>query len=589
MSIDERANWIYDFIYNKNISDYDLDNVTINDITIENIKIITDNTTSKQYINDIFNTNIKFDNRIGTQYLFKRLSDPLAMNIFIKLVDNQQINNINSSENMNSAISFLLNNLVLQNKTRHLLLQLINLNIPLEDMLIFLNKHYDNVKELVDLPKRNNKYLNITITERFFKMQTLEEYLQNNKLTDEDFKILLFQIFHTLAVIQDAYPGFRHNQFNLKNIYCYVKEKNVKTMNKYIYGDQVYNLPNNGIDIKIFHYDNAIISDVLDNDDLTKDLKIKNKSYDLLTLIKSIYELNPKNNYFDNLPIETKKFIKEMLTIDKQTNNVELFSPGNIIMNHNYFNLLRNNILNNNIMKKYTETSSIDSESDIDTSIIRGSRKLNRITLNNTESENASTTIVESEEESSSTSSSSSSSEESKNNDKEVTSDSINNLSDISLTEEEKEKKSNISLNNLGNALKIDKDYLKYAPNSNGMMAGMNMMPPMNDMNMMPSMNGMNDMNMMSGMNMPAMNGMNGMNDMNMMPAMNGMNMPAMNGMNMPAMNSMNAINGMNMMPAMNSMNAMNGMNMMPAMNGGGFNRGIPNTIGQINRPNFFF
>ena len=32
---------------------------------------------------------------------------------------------------MNSAISFLLSNLVLQNKTKHLLLQLLNLNIPL--------------------------------------------------------------------------------------------------------------------------------------------------------------------------------------------------------------------------------------------------------------------------------------------------------------------------------------------------------------------------------------------------------------------------------------------------------------------------
>ena len=122
MSIDERANWLYDCIYNKNVSDYNIDNVTINDITIDNIKIITDESSSNKYINDIFNTNISFDNRLDSKFIFKRISEPLSMNIFLKLVDNQKIYNINSSENMNSAMSLLLSNLVLQNKTKHLLL-----------------------------------------------------------------------------------------------------------------------------------------------------------------------------------------------------------------------------------------------------------------------------------------------------------------------------------------------------------------------------------------------------------------------------------------------------------------------------------
>ena len=44
-------------------------------------------------------------------------------------------------------------------------------------------------------------------------------------------KPLLFQVIHTLAVIQDNYPDFRHNKLDSNNIYVYLKVKMMMLMN----------------------------------------------------------------------------------------------------------------------------------------------------------------------------------------------------------------------------------------------------------------------------------------------------------------------------------------------------------------------
>ena len=37
----------------------------------------------------------------------------------------------------------------------------------------------------------------------------------------------MFQVVNTLAVLQDNYKGFRHNNLNPKNIYAYLKNQKI--------------------------------------------------------------------------------------------------------------------------------------------------------------------------------------------------------------------------------------------------------------------------------------------------------------------------------------------------------------------------
>ena len=50
----------------------------------------------------------------------------------------------------------------------------------------------------------------IRVKENFFKSESLDKYLLNDNI---NLKPLLFQLIHTLAVIQNEHKNFRHNLF----------------------------------------------------------------------------------------------------------------------------------------------------------------------------------------------------------------------------------------------------------------------------------------------------------------------------------------------------------------------------------------
>ena len=69
----------------------------------------------------------------------------------------------------------------------------------------------------------------------------------------------MFQIIHTLIVLQNEFIGFRHNNLILNNIFVYIK-KNENTYTEYegFKNDKFY-LPNFGFDIKITNFEKSII------------------------------------------------------------------------------------------------------------------------------------------------------------------------------------------------------------------------------------------------------------------------------------------------------------------------------------------
>jgi len=273
-NLENKINIIYDFVYNLNTTDcFSFEKIIIENISIDDIKIplIDNNKDSKQdieiynnYKTDILNTRFKITsfNNDTKQIILKRYSNdyPTSIKINFYKYNDTKINSLDTEINNDSLLSYLLSQLILNKQTIHILLPILNIDILFTDIEHVLKNDdcYDKIKIAIN----NNKISNICccqLREQFFKIMVLEDYLSKNKCSH---KGLIFQVIHTLAVLQTQYPGFRHNNLLLKNIVIYLKKKN----NQYnIYNNfnkksnEKFYMPNIGFDIKITNFENTII------------------------------------------------------------------------------------------------------------------------------------------------------------------------------------------------------------------------------------------------------------------------------------------------------------------------------------------
>jgi hypothetical protein len=248
-NIDYLTNMMYDYIYNKQTTkcyvtpstDLDIKNLNLIDIkytpeTIENIK---------QIINNIFNTNIIFDYKKLNKYYFKRETNVYKTIIELELYSSNDKDNLNTSENMNSVMTYILSDLVIKKIIKNIYLIIMCIDIPLKNMLDFIEK-FPEIKELLSIPI-NNKYFRVTIYENFFKLINLDLYLEN-EISVEKCKIIIIQIIHTLFIIQQKYPSFIHNNLKVKNIKIYeTKEKT----DHFTFNNEKISFFNTGLKIKI--------------------------------------------------------------------------------------------------------------------------------------------------------------------------------------------------------------------------------------------------------------------------------------------------------------------------------------------------
>jgi hypothetical protein len=605
-NIDERARIIYDYIYNHNQKDYNKYSISLQNINKDTIKEVSN---TKFWINNILNNNITFIKKINNVYIFKRSSNNLSMNIHLYPLDENNLDNLHSQYNMNAVISYILSELSINNKTRHLLLNLLNIDIDSNDIKDFLIKFPEiDIENLLKYKK-----IGLSVTEHFFKIKTLDEVLKTDTFTDEKYQVLFFQILHTLAIIQKQYPEFIHNQLYPNKIYCYFKNKK----NNYSFENVVFNVPDIGFDIKLYHYDKSNIYSKWDNEDLTDKEKKINKSYDWLTFINSLE--------IKNLPPKTKKFVNEMLNLNI---NNESVIPINLILSHNYFNSLKKNISNNNIMNskiKHTDTTTVSSDNSENNEVFKGVRniKLNKL---NQENENrlkrsSKRSSKKSKDRKSSKKSSKKSRSKNRKSSKKSRSKDISSINDsldaitINSTDKLKYKYNNnnnykSNINKLGSVFGVDSNYLnKMSHMGMGQMGmeqmgmgqmgmeqmGMGQMPQMG-MGQMPQMGmgqmgmeqmGMGQMPQMEMGQMPQM----GMGQMSQMPQMGMDQMPqmGMGQMSQMGMDQMPQM-GMGQMPqmGMGQMPQM-GMDQMPQMGMGQMPQMEMEQMGGSKKKNFFF
>jgi len=135
-----------------------------------------------------------------------------------------------------------------------------------------------------------SKKYSIEITEHFFKMKTLEDYLKDNNSLSE-IKNVLFYILFTLHCYRHLYPKFEHNSLTSKNIYVYCIETEEGSYKEINVDGVIYLVPNNGCEIKLSCFEKCQIEGTTS---IFKDIQ---------TLIKSF-------EHFDNPRL--KEFLEKM-------------------------------------------------------------------------------------------------------------------------------------------------------------------------------------------------------------------------------------------------------------------------------------
>jgi hypothetical protein len=306
---------LFDVLYNKKMErKVSIGHVNISDINIDNIKKNYHGEQLKKLINNVFNRDITFIEKSGLKLIFK-VNDidnnvDLVLNIY-----NSEETGLYNIINMNKIMTYLFSDLVINKMTKHILMNIFNFDVNSGDLLRYIEKFTDDESILKIFHKKSNK-VSIEIREHYFKMDTLFNILNDkNMVIDENImKVIIFQVLHTLAVIQSKYPKFRHNNLDIKNIYCYLKEKNSNTY-EYELDGYKYIIPNIGLELKITNFDESTIAGELDNESLIDTLKNFDNKYDVNKFLHSLLKVNTLSSAVINL-------IKKMIKLNEKKINV---------------------------------------------------------------------------------------------------------------------------------------------------------------------------------------------------------------------------------------------------------------------------
>ena len=333
--LDDKINLIYDYLYNINTKNcFIVDKIIPSNISIDDIKLKSDydNKTDIEFYEktkeEILSSGqyrfISYNNDLN-YIIFKKYTQNFSINVkitFYKTVE--KINDLNSLPNLDNLFSYLLSYLVLSKLTKHILLPIINLDCSFSDVLSLI-KDTDvyNIINNLKLENHISDNVCIQVRESFFKNIDLEEYLKENRC---ELKILLFQIFHTLAIIQENYKGFSHNNLVLKNIIIYLKNKSSSYSEYNGFNNDKFYVYNNGFDIKITNFEKSYIPKLYGDKN--------NLNNDVFTIINDI--INKFKHYCDE---ETNMFILKIYPPSlRESNTKQISISAKELLYNKYFN-----------------------------------------------------------------------------------------------------------------------------------------------------------------------------------------------------------------------------------------------------------
>ena len=262
------------------------------------------------------------------------------------------INDVRRPENAELKMIKLLSYFIINKQTPHLVIPFGTFNTSIE--------HFVNLVKFDKIDEKNERYkdfidryhqgdfssqVSILISEWANKGDFLD-FLRNNYkvFTPTHWKVFMFQIISTIAIIQSKYPAFRHNDMKANNILVH-KIDITKDYHRYIVVRYKYKVPNIGYQVKLWDFDFACIPGIVDNIKVeakwTKKINVtpeQNRYYDVHYFFNTLIRKGffPQILTDSCIPYELKEFIGRVLPTKYRTDSQYIHEKGRILTNDEY-------------------------------------------------------------------------------------------------------------------------------------------------------------------------------------------------------------------------------------------------------------
>lgn len=284
------------------------------------------------------------------------------------------VDDINRPENAEIMMLRLLANFVVNNQTPHIVLPIATFNTSISNFIKVTRAECVGKQKYEQFVKRYDESefhdeVSVLISEWANGGDLLEYIKSNYKLMKRvDWIVIFFQIISVMAVIQNKYPAFRHNDLKANNILVQKIDTIVGNRNFLIYdlklddNDLYFKVINTGIQIKLWDFDFACIPEKINNikvsSGLFKNSNIKperNKYYDIHYFFNTL----TKKGFFPEfwtapeVPQQIRNFVRDIVPEiysrnDKNVTergrlllNIEYTTPKDILLTHSLFNCFR--------------------------------------------------------------------------------------------------------------------------------------------------------------------------------------------------------------------------------------------------------
>ncbi len=260
--------------------------------------------------------------------------------------------NIRRPENAELLMIRLLSNFVKNKQSPHIVLPITTFNTSIKPFInlpkdnIVNNKKYDS---FVKRYKKGEYYDNVSILiSEWANAGDLLDYIKNNykSMKVKHWRSIIFQILSVLAVIQNKYPSFRHNDMKANNILVQkIPTSKDNSKFKYKINGQIYIVPNIGIQIKLWDFDFACIPGIVDNSKVeaewTDKINIKpeqNRYYDIHYFFNTL----TKKGFFpefwtdEAVPDKIREFVKRIIPEKYAKEGKYVTDRGRILTNEEY-------------------------------------------------------------------------------------------------------------------------------------------------------------------------------------------------------------------------------------------------------------
>jgi serine/threonine protein kinase len=270
-----------------------------------------------------------------------------------KKSENGSIYDIRRPENAEQVMLKILSYFVLNNHTPHIVLPMASFYYDIREFIRLASKVTPKEKKFNDFVTKYEEgefhdEISVLISE-WANGGDLLDYLRKNylKLSVNEWRVIFFQLLQTLAVIQDKYPTFRHNDLKANNILLHYTDLNCdedrKTKYyKYCVNNMEFIVPNIGFQIKIWDFDFACIPGMVDNFKVyakwTKKINVKpvgNRYYDIHYFFNSLTKkaFLPRFWEAEEIPRKVKKFIKRIIPEPYRDGNKVSTDKGRLLEN----------------------------------------------------------------------------------------------------------------------------------------------------------------------------------------------------------------------------------------------------------------